>query len=78
MPRCSDISVSIAGRKRSRGLIWWPSARGGGGTVFNVRREDVAPEPMGIAITLAGRAARDRTAPHISHTRKSWQRYFAL
>ncbi len=49
-----------------------------GGTVFNVRREDVAPEPMGIAITLAGRAARDRTAPHISHTRKSWQRYFAL
>lgn len=49
-----------------------------GGTVFNVRREDVAPAPMGIAITLAGRAARDRTAPHISHTRKSWQRYFAL
>ena len=48
-----------------------------GGTVFNVRREDVAPAPMGIAITLAGRAARDRTAPHISHTRKSWQRYFA-
>ena len=49
-----------------------------GGTVFNVRREDVAPAPMGIAITLAGRTARDRTAPHISHTRKSWQRYFAL
>ena len=49
-----------------------------GGTVFNVRREDVAPAPMGIAITLAGSAARDRTAPHISHTRKSWQRYFAL
>ncbi|MDB4698688.1 hypothetical protein OAF45_00935 [Candidatus Latescibacteria bacterium] len=49
-----------------------------GGTTFNVRREDVAPAAMGIAITLAGRAARDRTAPHISHTRKSWQRYFAL
>ena len=49
-----------------------------GETTFNVRRKDVAPAPMGIAITLAGRVARDRTGPHISQTRKSWQRYFAL
>ena len=37
-----------------------------GGTTFNVRHDDVEPAPMGVAFTLAGREARDRTPPHAS------------
>lgn len=37
-----------------------------GGTTFNVRYDDVEPAPMGVAFTLAGREARDRTPPHAS------------
>ena len=37
-----------------------------GGTHFNGRRDDVEPAPMGIAMTIAGTAARDRTPPHAS------------
>ncbi len=41
-----------------------------GATTFNNRREDVEPAPMGVAMTIAGRAERDRTPPHAS--RKSY------
>lgn len=34
-----------------------------GGTTFNFRQEDVAPARLGIAMTIAGDHARDRTPP---------------
>jgi hypothetical protein len=37
-----------------------------GGTTFNMRYNDVEPAPLGIAFTIAGREARDRTPPHAS------------
>lgn len=37
-----------------------------GGTRYNSRRDDVEPAPMGIAMTIAGNAHRDRTPPHAS------------
>lgn len=40
-----------------------------GGTTFNVRADDIEPAPMGIAFTLAGKEARDRTPPHASPSR---------
>ncbi|MGH2350378.1 MAG: hypothetical protein ACRDJN_02035 [Chloroflexota bacterium] len=35
-----------------------------GGTEHNVRWDDLAPAPLGIAFELAGTAPRDRTPPH--------------
>ncbi|MSS72879.1 MAG: hypothetical protein EXS64_15505 [Candidatus Latescibacteria bacterium] len=40
-----------------------------GGTTYNVRYNDVEPAPMGIAFTMAGREARDRTPPHAGSLR---------
>lgn len=37
-----------------------------GGTRYNGRRNDVEPAPLGIAMTIAGTAHRDRTPPHAS------------
>ena len=35
-----------------------------GGTTFNARPDDTDPAPMGLAFTIAGTEARDRTPPH--------------
>jgi len=43
-----------------------------GGTTFNFRQEDVEPAELGIAMTIAGTHARDRTPPASSP-----QRYFS-
>jgi hypothetical protein len=40
-----------------------------GGTTFNVRYNDVEPAPLGIAFTISGNEARDRTPPHASPAR---------
>ena len=47
-----------------------------GGTEYNVRQDDLEPAPIGIAMTIAGQEARDRTAPHACQSRGGMERYF--
>ena len=47
-----------------------------GGTDYNVRQDDLEPEPIGIAMTIAGQEARDRTAPHACQSRGGLEWYF--
>ncbi len=47
-----------------------------GGTEYNVRQDDLEPAPIGIAMTIAGREARDCTAPHACQSRGGLERYF--
>ena len=47
-----------------------------GGTDYNVRQDDLEPAPIGIAMTIAGREAKDRTAPHACQRRGGLEWYF--
>ena len=47
-----------------------------GGTDYNVRQDDLEPAPIGLAMTIAGRKARDRTAPHACQRRGGLEWYF--
>jgi len=47
-----------------------------GSTGHSGRRNDDDPAPMGIAFTIAGTQARDRTPPHISQSRNGYREYF--
>jgi hypothetical protein len=48
-----------------------------GATSHSGRRNDDDPAPIGIAMTIAGKEARDRTPPHVSQSRNGLERYFA-
>ena len=47
-----------------------------GGTDYNVRQDDLEPAPIGIAMTIAGSEAKDRTAPHACQSRGGLKWYF--
>lgn len=47
-----------------------------GGTEYNGRQDDLEPAPIGVAMTIAGQEARDRTAPHACQSRGGLERYF--
>ena len=59
------LTFDRKGRRFSRFDLTVAGARWGG-TTFNMRYNDVEPAPLGIAFTIAGREARDRTPPHAS------------
>jgi hypothetical protein len=46
-----------------------------GATTHSGRPNDFEPAPMGIAMTIAGKEARDRTAPHVSQRRSGMEWY---
>ena len=53
-----------------RGALWPPPAAGQrwGANQYNNREDDLGPQPLGIAFTLAGEAPADRTPPHCLRT----------